>query len=86
MCGALSDPPHKGQVAGPFMWLNLLVCLSVCIVSVLYFSTCSCSLKVTFGHGPKCVTEQGALHKVAVYESRAVLHTLGVSCNFCQSL
>jgi len=49
MCGALSDPPHKGQVAGPVVWLNLLVCLSVCIVSVLYLRTCSCSLKVTFG-------------------------------------
>ena len=21
MCGALSDPPHKGQVAGPVVWL-----------------------------------------------------------------
>ena len=49
MCGALSDPPHKGQMAGPVVWLNLLVCLSVCIVSVLYLRTCSCSLKVTFG-------------------------------------
>ena len=49
MCGALSDPPHKGHVAGPVVWLNLLVCLSVCIVSVLYLRTCSCSLKVTFG-------------------------------------
>jgi len=49
MCGALSDPPHKGQVAGPVVWLNLLVCLSVCIVPVLYLRTCSCSLKVTFG-------------------------------------
>ena len=28
-CGALSDLQHKGQVAGPFMWLNLLVCLFV---------------------------------------------------------
>jgi hypothetical protein len=36
MCGAPSDPPHKGQVAGPVMWLNILVCLSVCIVSVPY--------------------------------------------------
>ena len=44
MCGALSDPPHKGQVAGPVVWLNLLVCLSVCIVSVLYLRNCSCSL------------------------------------------
>ena len=49
MCGALSDPPHKGQVAGPVIWLNLLVGLSVCIVFVLYLRTCSCSLKVTFG-------------------------------------
>jgi len=29
MCGALSDPLHKGQVAGPVVWLNLLVCLCV---------------------------------------------------------
>jgi len=29
MCGALSDPAHKGQVEGPVVWLNLLVCLSV---------------------------------------------------------
>jgi len=49
MCGALSDPPHKGQVAGPVIWLNLLVCFSVCIVSVLYLRTCSCSLEVTSG-------------------------------------
>ena len=39
MCGALSDPPHKGHVAGPVVWLNRLVCLSVCIVSVLYLRT-----------------------------------------------
>ena len=68
MCGALSDPPHKGHVAGPVVWLNRLVCLSVCIVSVLYLKTCSCSLKVTFGMdqnvllswacGPECVSEQ----------------------------
>ena len=45
----LSDPPHKGHVVGPVVWLNLLVCLYVCIVSVLYLRTCSCSLKVTFG-------------------------------------
>ena len=31
MCGALTDLPHKEQVAGPVMWLNLLVCLSVCM-------------------------------------------------------
>jgi hypothetical protein len=49
MCGALSDPPHKGHVAGPVVRLILLVCLSVCIVSVLYLRTCSCSLEVTFG-------------------------------------
>jgi hypothetical protein len=49
MCGALSDPPHKGRVAGPVEWLNLLVCLSVCIITVLYLRTYSCSLKVTFG-------------------------------------
>ena len=60
MCGALSDPPHKGQVAGPVVWLNLLVyVLSVCIVFVLYFRTCSCSLKVTFGMDQKLVTELG---------------------------
>jgi hypothetical protein len=29
MCGALSDPPHKGHVAGPVVLLNRLVCLSV---------------------------------------------------------
>jgi len=45
MRGALSDPPHKGHVAGPVVWLNLLMCLSVCIVSVLYLRTCFCSLK-----------------------------------------
>jgi len=49
ICEALSDPPHKGHVAGPVVWLNRLVCLSVCIVSVLYLGTCSCSSKVTFG-------------------------------------
>jgi hypothetical protein len=49
MCGALSDPPHRGHVAGPVMWLNRLVCLSVCIVSVLYLKTCSCSLTIKFG-------------------------------------
>ena len=55
MCGgALSGPPHKGQEAGPVVWLNLLVCLSVCIISVLYLRTCSCSLKVTFGMDQNC--------------------------------
>jgi len=49
MCGAQSDPPHKRHVAGPVVWLSRLVCLSVCLVSVLYVRTCSCSLKVTFG-------------------------------------
>ena len=49
MCGAPPDPPHKGHVAGPVVWLNRLVCLFVCIVSVLFLKTCSCSLKVTFG-------------------------------------
>jgi hypothetical protein len=39
MCGALSDPLHKGQVAGPVMWLNLLVCLPMCNVCVLYLRT-----------------------------------------------
>ena len=60
MCRApLSDPPHKGHVVGPVVWLNLLVCLYVCIVSVLYLRTCSCSLKVTFGMDQKLVTELG---------------------------
>jgi hypothetical protein len=31
-------------------------------------------LKSHIWHGPECVTEQGALHKVAVCESQAVLH------------
>jgi len=40
MCGTLSDPPYKGQVAGSVIWLHLLVCLSVCIVSVPYLRVC----------------------------------------------
>jgi len=60
MCEALSDPPHKGQVAGPVVWLDLLVCLSVCIVSVvLYLRTCSCSLKVTFGINQNVLLSKG---------------------------
>jgi len=58
VCGALSDPPHKGQVAGPVVWLKLLVCLFVCTVSILYLRTCSCSL-CHIWHGPKLVTELG---------------------------
>ena len=56
MCGALSDPPYKGQVAGSFMWLNLLVCLYVCIVSVQYLFL---FLKSHVWHGPEFVTELG---------------------------
>jgi len=43
MCGALSDSPHKGQVAGPVMWLIDVYCIHPA------FKNCSCSLKVTFG-------------------------------------
>jgi len=57
MCGALSDPPHRGQVTGPVVWLNLLVCLSACIVSVLYLRILF--LKSHIWHGPKLVTELG---------------------------
>jgi len=77
MCGALPDPPHKGQVAGPVVWLNLLVCLSVCIISVLYLRTCSCILKVTIGMDQNLLLNWACarfLQKLAVCESRAVLH------------
>jgi len=88
MCGALSGPPHKGQVAGPVVWLNRLVCLSVCIVPVLYLRTCSCSLKVTFG------TDQNLLLNWAwarVFASACCVWESGCaarlgSCNFCQGL
>ena len=60
MCGALSDPPHKGHVAGPVVrLLNRLVCLSVCIVSVLYLRTCSCSVRVTFGMDQNVLLSKG---------------------------
>jgi hypothetical protein len=60
MCGALSDPPHKGHVAGPVVWLNRLVCLSVCIVSVLpVLKDLFLFLKSHIWHGPKLVTELG---------------------------
>ena len=56
MCGARSDPPHKGQVAGP-VWLNLLVCLPVCIRPVL--KDLFLLLESHIWHGPKLVTELG---------------------------
>jgi len=65
MCGALSDPPHKGHVTGPVVWLNRLVRLSVCIVSVLYLRTRSCSIEVTFSTDHNCYSvghEQVALY------------------------
>ena len=91
MCGALSDPPHKGQVAEPVM-AKPLGCLSVCIVSFLYLRTCSCSLKVTFGMDQTlqnwawarvfaiacCVWESGCAARLT--------RALGVSCQFCQSV
>jgi len=58
MCGALSDPLHRRHVAGPVVWLNRLVCFSVCIMSVLYLRTCSCFISHIW-HGPKFVTELG---------------------------
>ena len=89
MCGALSDPPHKGQVARPVMWINLMVCLSVCFVSVLYLRTCSCSLKVTFGMDQNLLLSwawaRGFALGCCVWESGCAARS-GVSCNFCQSL
>jgi len=89
ICGALSDPPHKGYVADPVVWLNRLVCLSVCIVSVLYFRTCTCSLKVTFGMDQNVLLSwawaRGSAVGCCVWESGCAARS-GVSCNFCQSL
>ena len=46
--------------------------LSVCIVSVLYLRTCSCSLKVTFG------MDQSVLHICPVLAVAAAVSMLGV--------
>ena len=61
---ALSDPPHKGQVAGPVVWLNLLVCLSVYSVYRIrpVLKDLFLFLKSHIWHGPKLVTELG-MHK-----------------------
>ena len=86
MCGALSDPPYKGHVAGPVVWLNRLVCLSVCIVPFLYSRTCSCSLKSHIWHGPKCVLSKGLCIRLLCVRV-GLCCTLGrISYNFCQSL
>jgi len=84
MCGALSDPPHKGQVAGPVIWLNLLVGLSVCIVFVLYLRTCSCSLIFTIGMDQNLLLNWAWARGFAccVWESGCAACS-GVSCNFC---
>jgi len=86
-CGALSDPPHKGHVAGPVIWLNRLVCLSVCIVSVLYLRTCSCSVRVTFGMDQNVLLSKGLCIRllVAVCESRAVLHAWAYHAIFARA-
>ena len=34
MCGALSDPPHKGYVAGPVMWLTKPFGVFVCVYCI----------------------------------------------------
>ena len=85
MCGALSDPPHKGHVAGPVVLPNRLVCLSVCIVSVLYLRTCSCSLKVTLAWTRMCWWARGFALGCCVWELGCAARS-GVSCKYCQSL
>jgi hypothetical protein len=60
MCGALSDPPHKGHVAGPVVWLNRLVCVLVCVYCVRpVLKDLFLFLKSHIWHGPKFVTELG---------------------------
>jgi len=85
MCGALSDPPHKGQVAGPVMWVNRLVCLSVCIVSVLYLRNCSCSLKVTFGMNQNVLLSKGLCIRL-LYVRVGLCCTLGRILQFLPEL
>jgi len=61
MCGALSDPPHKGQVAGPVVWLmakpfGVFACvyrIHPVLKDLFLF------LKSHSWHGPKLVTELG---------------------------
>ena len=91
MCGALSDPPYKGHVAGPVVWLNRLVCLSVCIVSVLpVLKDLFLLLNSHIWHGLECVIELGMSKGICI---RLLCVRVGLCCtlgrisyNFCQSL
>jgi len=59
MCGALSDPPHKGQVAGPVVWLKAFG-VFVCVYRIrLVLKDLFLFLKSYIWHGPKLVTGLG---------------------------
>ena len=78
MCGALSDPPHRGHVAGPVMWLNRLVCLSVCIVSVLpVLKDLFLLLNSHIWHGLECVIELGMSKGICI---RLLCVRVGLCC------
>ena len=61
MCGALSDPPHRGQVAGSACRMTKPFGVFVCIAFVLYLRLKGLFLflKGHIWHGPKLVTELG---------------------------
>ena len=61
-CGALSDPPHKRACGRPCRMAKPLGML-VCVYRVRpVLKDLLLLRKSHIWHGPKCVTEQGALH------------------------
>jgi len=86
MCEALSDPPHKGHVAGPIVWLNRLVCFSVYFIRSI-FKNLFLFLISHIWHGSSSVTE---LSKGLC--PRLLCVRVGLCCalrrvmHFCQSL
>ena len=58
MCGALSDPPHRGQVAGSACRMTKPFGVFVCVYRVRpVLQDLFLLLKSHFWHGPECVTE-----------------------------
>jgi hypothetical protein len=64
MCGAQSDPPHKGQVAGPVVWLNLYFGVFVCVYRIRpVLKDLFLFLRSHIWHGPKLVITELRMRK-----------------------
>ena len=82
MCGALSDPPHKGQVAGPVVWLKAFG-VFVCVYRIrLVLKDLFLFLKSYIWHGPELLLSKGLCIRLLFvrvglcYALRRVMHFL----------